>query len=73
MPSYVRAGIRKCARIRALSSVAMIYAFSQSKTITEIAEYEANPKNHQVACLRHTERISPSISRGIATLVLGAP
>lgn len=48
----------------------MIYAFSQSKTITEIAEYEDNPKNHQVACLRHTERISPSISSGIATLIL---
>jgi hypothetical protein len=52
-------------------SVAMIYAFSRSKTITEIAEYEANPENHQVACLRHTERNSPSMSRGIATLILG--
>lgn len=52
-------------------SIAMIYAFSRSKTITEITEYEANPENHQVACLRHTERNSPSMSRGIATLILG--
>lgn len=52
-------------------SVAMIYASSRSNTITEIAEHEANPENHQVACLRHTEHTSPSISRGIATLILG--
>ena len=68
MPSYVRAGIRKCARIRALSmpgNIMLVHAQSQTQQHAErtVGKRATDPRNRPVLKrIRQIERTGGSPS-----------